>query len=237
MTSRERAVADSGPPRSPRSRRALIPVLAVAAVLVIALAVVLSTGGSSPSSSKSTQRAAVGAGTHHATAKKPTAAASGSSTSASSGSTTSPASAAPATSSGASASGAGSGTSAPGGSAPATAGGPATSSGASSPISAVESFYHLAAAHQYASAWALADPTFRAQLGGYDSFQSGQRGDQSITFNSARVLNQSGSTATAQVSTTSVRTDGTKHCTGTVDLAAGATASQWLVHQIHIDCI
>jgi hypothetical protein len=100
----------------------------------------------------------------------------------------------------------------------------------------VESFYHLAAAHSYAAAWALADPTFRNQLGGYQSFQSGQAGDRSITFNSAKVTGQSTTSATVAVTTTSVRTDGTKHCAGTVDLQRASPSAGWLLHLIHINC-
>ncbi len=109
-------------------------------------------------------------------------------------------------------------------------------SGAGSPAAAVESFYHLAAAHQYSNAWALADPAFRDQLGGYASFQSGQAGDRSITFNSADVESQSSDAATVAISTTSVRSDGTKNCSGTVDLVKSGSA-QWLLHQIHINCV
>jgi serine/threonine-protein kinase len=106
--------------------------------------------------------------------------------------------------------------------------------GASTPASAVESFYHLAASHRYAEAWALADPTFRAQLAGYDSFQAGQSGDRSITFHQARVITQTSSNATVAVSTTSVRTDGTQQCSGTVALVRGT--SSWLLHRIQITC-
>jgi hypothetical protein len=102
-------------------------------------------------------------------------------------------------------------------------------------VGAVVSFYHLAAAHQYAPAWALADPAFRSQLGGYPSFQSGQAGDRSITFNDARVVSQSGDSATVAVRTTSVRDNGTQRCSGTVDLVRGASSS-WLLHQIRINC-
>jgi len=118
------------------------------------------------------------------------------------------------------------------GSSAAAASGTAASTG--SPVSAVESFYHLAAAHQYASAWALADPAFRNQLGGYQSFQNGQSGDRSITFNSASVTNQSGNAATVYVRTTSVRDTGTQHCSGPVNLIRGS--SGWLLDQISIQC-
>ena len=99
----------------------------------------------------------------------------------------------------------------------------------------MESFYRLAAARRYSDAWALADPVFRAQLGGYRSFQAGQANDRSITFDSAHVASQTGNSATVTVSTTSVQSDGTRHCSGTVDLVDG-TAGHWLVHQIHINC-
>jgi eukaryotic-like serine/threonine-protein kinase len=114
-------------------------------------------------------------------------------------------------------------------------GGPSTSA-ADSPISAVESFYGRAAAHQYAQAWALADPTFRNQLEGYDSFQAQQADDRSITFNGAQVLSKSSHAATVAVSTISVRADGTKHCSGTVDLSRADSSGGWLLHLIHINC-
>jgi hypothetical protein len=102
-------------------------------------------------------------------------------------------------------------------------------------VAAVESFYQLAAARRYPEAWALADPAFRAQLGGYRSFQAGQANDRSITFNSARVASQTATSSTVSVKTTSVQSDGTRHCSGTVDLVPG-TAGRWLVHQIAINC-
>jgi eukaryotic-like serine/threonine-protein kinase len=116
---------------------------------------------------------------------------------------------------------------------------PATgsSSGATgSPVSAVESFYQAAASHRYSQAWAMADPAFQSQLGGYQSFQSSQAGDRSITFNSAHVTNQSANAATVAVQTTSMRNDGTHQCTGTVDLARGGSSASWALHQIHINC-
>ena len=105
-----------------------------------------------------------------------------------------------------------------------------------SPVAAVESFYTLAAAHRYGEAWALADPTFRAQLGGYDSFQAGQAHTRSITFNAAHLLKRSTATATVAIQTTSTHTNGTQHCTGTVDLVSNAASATWLLHLIHINC-
>ncbi len=113
-------------------------------------------------------------------------------------------------------------------------GGPA---GARDPVASVKSFYGLAAAHRYADAWALADPTFRNQLGGYPSFQGQQAGDISIRFDSARTVSDSSNGATVAVRTTSVRSDGTKHCSGTVDLVPDASTRRWLLHLIHINCV
>jgi serine/threonine-protein kinase len=104
-----------------------------------------------------------------------------------------------------------------------------------SPTAAVESFYRLAAARRYPEAWALADPAFRAQLGGYQSFVAGQANDRSITFDGAQVTSQTGNAATVTLHTTSVQSDGTRHCRGSVDLVS-STAGHWLVHQIDIHC-
>jgi serine/threonine protein kinase len=109
-------------------------------------------------------------------------------------------------------------------------------SAAGDPVSAVKTFYTLAAAHRYAAAWALADASMRGQLGGYRSFQSGQAGDRSITFTSAGTVSQSPSSARVAITTTSVRTNGTQHCAGTVDLVPGTPSGQWQLHQIAINC-
>jgi len=103
-------------------------------------------------------------------------------------------------------------------------------------VAAVKSFYGLGAAHSYPQAWALADSAMQAQLGGYGAFQSGFAADRSITFTSARTLSQSASSARVAVTTTSVRTDGTKSCTGTIDLVPSTHAAQWQLHQIQISC-
>ena len=119
----------------------------------------------------------------------------------------------------------------------APAGGPAATAltSAGTPVAAVEAFYHAAAAHDYAKAWTLADPTLRSQVEGYQSFAAGQAGDRSITFDSSKVIRQSSSGATVAVQTTAVRDDGTKHCAGTVDLVP-AGGGQWQLHLLHINC-
>ena len=103
------------------------------------------------------------------------------------------------------------------------------------PVSATESFYHLAASHRYAAAWALADSTLRRQLAGYGNFKTLMSPVQSITFDSAQVVSQSSDAATVAIVTAAGHTDGTQHCGGTVDLMRGAN-SGWVLHTIRINC-
>jgi serine/threonine protein kinase len=51
-----------------------------------------------------------------------------------------------------------------------------------------------------------------------------------------RVVSRSGNGASVAIRTTSVRDNGTQHCSGTVDLLRGNSFS-WLLHQIHITCV
>jgi serine/threonine protein kinase len=218
------------PPRAARPRattaprrptRALLPVLLALVAAAVALVAILSSGGSQPKHRGTTQT------THHAKAparhtssqRTPTAPTNTapSTTASTPSSTTTPSTAS---------------TPAPPAATPAPPPGP----GAGDPVSAVESFYRLAAAHQYAQAWALADPTFRNQLGGYQSFQSSQRDDRSITFNSAKLAGGPPSSPTLAVDTTSVRANGTQHCKGTVELSQSGAPPRLLLHLIHINC-
>jgi eukaryotic-like serine/threonine-protein kinase len=126
-------------------------------------------------------------------------------------------------------------TAASGGASGAGSGGAAS---AGSPVSAVESFYRLAASHQYAAAWALADPAFRQQLQGYQGLESTMARDRSIVFHSADVVNQSPGSAAVAVHTTSIQNSGTQNCAGTVDLVHGGSGSgAWLLDHIEINCV
>ncbi len=207
------AGADDPRPGRPRRTRWLaagaLALLAIAAGVVVAL----SSGGSAPHAPAK----AAATGHSHRTGTR----AGASTTTSHAASSSATAGAAPTTTAGSTSS------------TPATG---AVPGGAGTPVSAVESFYGLAAGHHYAQAWALADPAMQSQLGGYDSFQSGQAGDRSITFTSAKVVNQTPSSARVAITTTSVRNDGTKHCSGTVDLVPGASSGQWQLHQIGINC-
>jgi serine/threonine-protein kinase len=223
--SRPRAVDRRAPARPVSTHRAgrsptgpvIAALLALVAALVVLAVLLNSSGSRSPHSRRPAARA------HHAAPRRPS-----SSTSASSGSSsrgaTSPAPP----------------TSTPSATSPAPPSSPAAASpapaSATSPVGAVEAFYGAAAAHHYAAAWALADPTLRAQLLDYPSFAAGQAGDRSITFNSAKVVSQSSQFATVAVQTTSVRDNGTQHCSGTVDLVPGGAGGGWRLHLLHINC-
>jgi hypothetical protein len=191
---------------------AIIPLVIVAGVV----AAIAASGGSKPSQHASTRGSTHAASTPSHTASTPSHTAS----TASSGSTSSTPASTHSTASS---------------STPAAAGSATGAASAGSPTSAVERFYTLAASHDYGSAWALADPTFQSQLGGYRSFQGTMSATRSITFNSARVVSQSSHAATVAVRTTSVRSNGTQHCAGTVQLVPGSGGG-WLLHQIGISC-
>ncbi|MDQ2897195.1 MAG: hypothetical protein M3Y09_16395, partial [Actinomycetota bacterium] len=105
-----------------------------------------------------------------------------------------------------------------------------------SPAAAASTFYTLAAGHHFPQAWALADLTFQSQLGGYQSFQNTFAADRLITIDSLRTLDRSAGSATVALTTTSVRTDGTQHCTGTVQLSPAASKGGWLMHHIQVAC-
>jgi serine/threonine protein kinase len=205
-----RAPAAVPPPPRRRDRpRAGLPaaaLLALVAVAVAAALIAVLSSGGSPAHQPAT---AASRGRSHRSPKRPAASSRASRTTTG---TTTPGSATTST----------------------AAAGPPPAGG--TPISAVESFYGLAAGHHYPQAWALADPAMQNQLGGYRTFQSDQAGDRSITFTSAKTVSQTSSSARVAITTTSVRTDGTHHCSGTVDLVPGAQSGQWLLHQIGINC-
>ena len=210
---------DHGPPagaltagrKRPSRIGPLIAALLAVVAAVVVLAVILNSGGAGA------RHGSAAAAHRHTAPRRPTTAHSASTTSTTVASTAAPAAAPPASTTTSSTSSAAS--------APPAAG---------SPVGAVEAFYAAAAAHRYPAAWALADPTLRAELEGYRSFQEGQAGDRSITFDGARVISRSGSAATVAIQTTSVRDNGTHHCAGTVDLASAA--GRWRLHLVHINC-
>jgi hypothetical protein len=109
---------------------------------------------------------------------------------------------------------------------------------AGSPIDAVETFYHLAASHQYAAAWNLMDAAFRQQLEGYQGLQATMAAERSIIFNGADLVDRSPSSAVVSVRTTSVQDNGSQNCSGTVNLLrADSVAPGWMLDHIAINCV
>ena len=213
--------ADSASVRSRRRRVALGVLLGVLLLVGAAAAPLATTGGTRRSQTAARRPSRRSAGTSSAATKRAASTAHASTTTVHTASVQS-----------ASAKAAPSNTPVSGGS---TASQRPPAGSAATPVGAAERFYSLAASHRYPEAWALADPTFRDQLGGYQSFEYGQALDRSISFDSARVVTQTADAATIAVRTTSVRANGTQHCSGTVDLErSGAT---WLIHLIHINCV
>jgi hypothetical protein len=110
-----------------------------------------------------------------------------------------------------------------------------TSAGANLPGAAVLGFYHAAARHRYASAWALADPNMRAEVGGYADFEAQMTPVRAITFHELETLDRTPSSATVAVRTTSVQSTQIQQCSGTVRTVEQAGA--WLLDGISIHCV
>ncbi len=118
-----------------------------------------------------------------------------------------------------------------------TGSGPAASGGVEpgTPSGAVEAFYEAAAAHQYPTAWALADASMRSELGGFVAFQNEMSSVRSIAFHRAQVLSgQAPGSATVALETTSVQTGRTQQCAGTANTVR--SDGGWLLDGISINC-
>jgi hypothetical protein len=203
------ATRSGSSPPTPRRRPIIVPALLVLAALAVAGVLVAALGSGGTKSSASS------ASTPRTSAHRPAATTGARSATSTTGTT------APPTSAGAAS----------------TSSTPSTPSAAPSgaPAAAVEQFYAAAARHDYATAWALAGPNLRSQLGGYAAFQHLFSSVRSITFQSAQVSGATSSnTATVALRTTSVQTDRTQQCTGT----AGTVRSdgRWLVDHVAISC-
>lgn len=109
-----------------------------------------------------------------------------------------------------------------------------TSSGRSDPEAAVRGFYEAAANHQYAAAWALADPNMRGEVGGYDAFAYEMNSVRAISFQELSTVQSAPNAATVAVRTTSVQSSQTQQCSGTVRTVQ--EAGTWLLDGISINC-
>ena len=120
--------------------------------------------------------------------------------------------------------------------APTTASSPAPSAAAPTPVaqSLVQAFYEAAAQHRYAAAWALADANMRDELGGYAAFANEMSSVRDIVFHRIETVQSAPDAATFAVQTTSVQSDATQQCSGTVRTVNAS--GTWLVDGIAIQC-
>jgi hypothetical protein len=104
-----------------------------------------------------------------------------------------------------------------------------------SPAAVVTDFYEFAADGEFEAAWALAGGGFRAQLQGFDAFQSQFSSLESISFERAETIKETSDSATVAIATSAVHTGKVDSCSGDVSLAPGGE-SGWLIEHIAVDC-
>jgi hypothetical protein len=105
---------------------------------------------------------------------------------------------------------------------------------AAAPEQTVRQMYERAAADDYQSAWALAGPGFRQQIGGYDAFVETLGTLQSIQFPRLATVAKSNDAATVEFQSVATHPDRVDHCTGTAQLSA--SGGDWLVERINPSC-
>ncbi|MEA2445011.1 MAG: hypothetical protein QOJ12_2303, partial [Thermoleophilales bacterium] len=105
---------------------------------------------------------------------------------------------------------------------------------AAAPEQSVKDMYERAAAQDYQSAWKLAGPGFRQQIGGYDGFVNTLGTLQSIQFPRLATVFKSGDSATVEFQSIATHPDRVDQCTGTVQLSV--IDGQWLVEHIQPSC-
>lgn len=104
------------------------------------------------------------------------------------------------------------------------------------PEKVARGFYERAAADRYASAWKLAGPGFRAQLGGFDAFRAQFSTLKSVRFKRAETTDQTGDRATVAIATTATHTNRVDTCRGDVSLGRTSSKRPWLIDRIGVDC-
>jgi hypothetical protein len=105
---------------------------------------------------------------------------------------------------------------------------------AAAPEQTVKDMYERAAAHDYQSAWQLAGPGFRQQIGGYDAFVNTLGTLQSIKFPRLATVFKSSDSATVEFQSIATHPDRVDQCTGTVRLSA--VDGRWLVEHLQPSC-
>lgn len=104
------------------------------------------------------------------------------------------------------------------------------------PEKVARGFYERAAADRYSSAWKLAGPGFRAQLGGFDAFRAQFSTLKSVRFKRAETTDQTEDRATVAITTTATHTNRVDTCRGDVSLGRTSSKRPWLIDRIGVDC-
>lgn len=104
------------------------------------------------------------------------------------------------------------------------------------PEKVARGFYERAAADRFSSAWKLAGPGFRAQLGGFDAFRAQFSTLKSVRFKRAETTDQTGDRATVAIATTATHTNRVDTCRGDVSLGRTSSKRPWLIDRIGVDC-
>ena len=103
------------------------------------------------------------------------------------------------------------------------------------PEDTATSFYERSASGDPGAAWELATPSFRDQLGGFAAFEDQQSTLESIEFERAETLEESGDSAEVEISTVATHTDGVDRCEGTLSLVSGGPGG-WLIDGAAVTC-
>jgi len=102
---------------------------------------------------------------------------------------------------------------------------------AGTPDGAVNDFYQRAARGDYAGAWALATPSGREQLGGFESFSRSQSTLESISFLKLKAK-EKGDGATVDLRSEAVHSDRVDRCKGSVGLVR--SGGSWKLDSFNI---
>ena len=102
------------------------------------------------------------------------------------------------------------------------------------PDQTVVDFYELSASGDYRGAWELASPAFRQQLQGFAAFEESQSTLESIQFDKAETVDESGDSAEVAIQTVARHTDRTDECEGSLEMSRAGDG--WLIEQASIDC-
>ncbi len=95
-------------------------------------------------------------------------------------------------------------------------------------------FYTEAAEDRFGSAWKLAGPRARAQLGGFAAFRRQLGTLRSVDFRQNRVVRSDDDRATVAIETRAVHSDRVDDCRG--EVALDRQGEGWLIDRLGVSC-